>query len=167
MGTGLKRQVSDAFSGKITKYHLFKGSLSGKGQDNADSIYMPSDGDRDTKPKTYAETFKNNRAQYYTELARRFHNTYRCVVKGKYVDPVDMISLNSDGIDDIVALRSQLCRIPSKPNPQGLQQIMSKDEMKKPGIESPNEGDSVMMLMFMPPVSRVKIPKNIPSVSMP
>lgn len=151
MGTGLKRQVSNAFDGTRTSYHIFKGSLSGSAQDNASSIYLPSAGDGDTRPKTYAETFKNNRAQYYSgELARRFLNTFNCVMKGQYVDPDDMISLSSEGIENMAGLRSQLCRIPRKPNPSGLEQIMSKQEMKKLGIVSPNEGDSVMMTMFKP-----------------
>jgi len=80
---------------------------------------MPTDYDKNkdqqTKLKTYAETFKNNRAQYYIMLADRFYNTYRCVVRGEYVDPEDMISLNSKGIDNIIDLKSQLCRIPRKP----------------------------------------------------
>ncbi len=150
MGTGLKRQVSDAFDGKPTKYHMFRGSLSGSGQDNASDVYMPDSND-DGKAKTYAETFKNNRAQYYMELARRCHNTYKCVERGEYIDPDDMISFDSSGIEDLTGLRSQLCRIPEKPNPNGLQQIMSKQEMKsKLGIDSPNEGDSVMMCLFRP-----------------
>lgn len=151
MGTGLKGQIAQAFNGTKTKYHMFRGSLSGSGQDNAGKVYMPDAGDGDTKPKTYAETFKNNRAQYYMELSRRFHNTYKCVDKGEYIDPDDMISIDSDGVDDLTGLRSQLCRIPMKPNPRGLQQIMSKEEMKKMEIESPNEGDAVMMSMFSPP----------------
>lgn len=154
MGTGLKRQVSDAFKDTKTQFHMFRGSLSGSGQDNAAKIYMPTEYDAQkdakTKLKTYAETFKNNRAQYYILLADRFYNTYRCVVKGIYVDPAEMISLNSEGIENIVSLRTQLCRIPRKPNATGLEQIMNKIEMKRLGIDSPNEGDSVMMLQFMP-----------------
>ena len=154
MGTGLKRQVSTAFAGTHTKYHMFRGSLSGSAQDSADKIYMPEDGDSDTKVKTYAETFLNNRSQYYMELARRCYNTYLCVVKGAYIAPDDMISFDSEGVESMEALRSQLCRIPEKPNSRGLQQIMSKQEMKKLlGIESPNEGDSVMMTLFMPKVA--------------
>jgi phage terminase large subunit len=156
MGTGLKRQVSDAFAGKQVKYHMFRGSLAGTGQDNANKTYMPDDGDKDTKPKTYAETFKNNRSQYYSELARRCHNTYKCVVLGQYIDPDDMISFDSDGIENIANLRSEICRIPDKPNGQGLIQIMSKQDMKsKHGIDSPNEGDSVMMCLFSPVVKPV------------
>lgn len=150
MGTGLKRQVSDAFDGKPIKYHMFRGSLSGSAQDNAARVYNPQAGDKNTKTKTYAETFKNNRAQYYIALADRFYNTYRCVVKGEYIDPEQMISLDSEGIEDIEGLRSQLCRIPRKPNPNGLLQIMSKQDMKTQGIDSPNESDAVMMSLFAP-----------------
>ena len=111
----------------------------------------------DTNPvKKYKDTFKNNRSQYYTELSRRFYNTYLCRVKGKYIDPAEMISLNLDGIDDIITLRSELCQIPLKDNGQGLIQIMSKNDMKRLGIKSPNMADSIMMSMFMPPIIKVK-----------
>lgn len=150
MGTGLKRQVSTAFEGKQIKYHMFRGSLSGSGQDNAEKTYMPESGDKDTKPKKYKDTFKNNRAQYYISLADRCYNTYRCVTKGDYIDPDEMISFDSDGIENLADLKSQLTRVPKKPNGSGLIQIMSKQEMKTNGIDSPNEGDSVMMSLFMP-----------------
>lgn len=154
MGTGLRRQVSDAFKAKHTKYHMFKGSLSGRAQENAEDMYMPEIGDDEApnkEPVTYANTFLNNRSQHYTELARRFHNAYKAKVQGKYIDPDDMVSLNSEGIDDIVSLKAQVCRIPTKPNGKGLIQIMSKKEMKALKIDSPNESDAMMMAMFMPP----------------
>ncbi len=152
MGTGLKRQVSIAFDGTRIKYHMFRGSLSGKAQDNAGKVYLPQSGDTDSdkKPKTYAETFKNNRAQYYTDLALRCYNTYKCVVKGEYIDPDEMISFDSDGIENLINFKSEICRIPKKPNPNGLVQIMSKQEMKTLDIDSPNEVDSVMMCLFAP-----------------
>lgn len=165
MGTGLKRQVSLAFAGTKTKYHMFRGSLSGKGQDHADKVYMPQHGDDDTKPKTYAETFKNNRAQYYTELARRCYNTYLCVVKEKYIDPDDMISFDSAGIDNLAGLRSEICRIPKKDNGNGLIQIMNKKEMKALEIDSPNESDSIMMSLFKPVAKVVLEPLNYPPVN--
>ncbi len=148
MGTGLKRQISTAFDGTRTQYHMFRGSLAGSAQDNAKEIYQPAKGDKTAK--TYAGTFKNNRAQYYIALANRFKATYDFVVKGKHSDPVDMISLNSEGIDDMVGLRSEMCRIPRKPDGNGLEQIMSKIDMKKAGIRSPNMSDAVMMTMFSP-----------------
>jgi len=166
MGAGLKRQVSTAFAATGIKYHMFRGSLSGIGQDNAKKVYMPQYGDDEqTKPKTYAETFKNNRAQYYTELATRCYNTYRCVVKGEYVDPDEMISFDSDGIDNIAGLRSEICRIPKKDNPNGLIQIMNKKEMKALDIDSPNESDSVMMGLFKPKVKAVMEPLEYQKMS--
>lgn len=153
MGAGLKRQVSDNFAATHVKYKMFKGSLSGKGQDDGEEIYLEvNDGKEEEDPKTYAETFKNNRAQYYIRVANAFKNSYKCLVLGKYIDPADMISLNSAGIDDINLLRSELCKIPRKKNPQGLIQIMSKADMKKLKIPSPNRADAVMMAMFMPPI---------------
>jgi len=164
MGAGLKRQVSTAFAGKKVNTHMFRGSLSGSGQDSAESIYMPIDQDKvdvdgerkREKPKTYAETFKNNRSQYYTQLADRFYNNYRCVKKGLYIDPADMISIDSDGVESMESLRSEVCRIPKKPNNTGLIQIMSKQEMKQLGIESPNMADCIMMNLYQPPVAAPK-----------
>jgi phage terminase large subunit len=141
MGTGLKRQVDVAFNGKKCEVRGFRGSLSGIGQDDGEKVYQE---------KTYAETFKNNRARYYNDLATRFFNTYRAVTKGEYIDPDEMISLDSDGISDIDRLRSELCRIPTKPNANGLIQIMNKQDMKKEGIASPNMADAIMMTMIRP-----------------
>lgn len=154
LGGGLKRQVSDAFAGTKIQYHMFRGSLSGKGQDHAEEIYMPLNDDKDAQPKTYAETFKNNRSQYTITFADRCYNTYRCVVREEYVDPDDMISFDSEGIPEMQRFRSEVCRIPRKPNGTGLIQIMSKQDMKLLGIESPNMFDSVMMGQYMPPLKK-------------
>lgn len=158
MGTGLKRQIADSFDGTRVKWHMFKGSLSGSGQDNADDIYMNDARQVGEDPVTYADTFKNNRSQYYTELADRFYNTYRVVVKGEYADIDEMISLNSEGIEDMAGLRSECCRVPIKPvHAGGLIQIMSKADMAKLKIASPNMSDCLMMVMWKPRVkSRTK-----------
>jgi phage terminase large subunit len=155
MGTGLKRQVAQAFAGTRTDYHMFRGSLSGRAQDHAEKVYMPQAGDNAKSKKTYAETFKNNRSQYYIDLANRCYATYRCVVKGEYVDPDMMISFDSAGIDNIVKLRSEICRIPKKKNPVGLLQIMSKEDMKALEIDSPNMSDSVMMALYQPDMAEI------------
>jgi len=167
MGAGLKRNVAINLEGKHIKYYMFRGSLSGSGQDNADKIYQPQHGDKDGNPKTYADTFKNNRSQYYSELSTRFYNTYRCVVKGEYVNPDEMISLSTEGIEDVQVLRSELCRIPLKDKYQsnGLIQIMSKKDMKSNDIESPNLGDSVMMSLFKPIIKPVMKPLDYPKMS--
>ncbi|MEZ5492855.1 MAG: PBSX family phage terminase large subunit [Gammaproteobacteria bacterium] len=148
MGAGLKRQVANAFSGTKTQFHMFRGSLSGNRQTNADRVYLPVDNESDSRPKTYAETFKNNRAQYSWLLRDKFYKTYLAVVKGQYIDPAEMISLASKGIPEMDRLRSEVCRIPEKPNPHGLIQIMNKQDMKKLKIESPNMFDSIMMSQY-------------------
>lgn len=154
MGAGLKRQIATAFAGTNTEYHMFRGSLSGKGQDNAKKQYMPESGDNSAS-KTYAQTFKNNRSQYYIDLANRCYATYRCLIKGQYVDPDEMISFDSDGIDDIAKLRNEICRIPKKKNPVGLRQIMSKQDMLSLDIQSPNMSDSVMMCLWSPDINPI------------
>lgn len=146
MGALLKRQVSDALAGKKMEPVMFKGSES---VDRPDDIYQGAiDTDR-RKEKTNKQTFKNKRSQYYTELAERFYNAYRAVVKKEYIDPDTIISLDS-GIECLNALRSEVCRIPLKDNGGGFIQIMSKIDMKKLKIESPNMADSLMMLMIHP-----------------
>jgi len=157
MGAGLKGQISRELAGRAMKTHMYKGSLSGKGQDNASDIYMPMDGRENNKNSKYKEVFKNNRAQYSVAIANRFYNTYRCVVKGEYVDPDEMISIDSANVSNMVKLRSEVCRIPRKPNNNGLEQIMTKQEMKKLEIESPNMFDSIVMA-FANPKTTVKRP---------
>jgi len=154
MGTGLKRQVSDNFKGTKVQYQIFDGSLSGKGMDNAEKVYLPDEAQRDANPKKFKDTFRNNRALYYTDLADRCYNTYRCVVKGQYVDPDIMISFDSDGIQDWELLRTQLCSIPKKDNANDLIQILGKAEMKLLSIESPNEADCVMMSLAKAPAKQ-------------
>ena len=45
-------------------------------------------------------------------------------------------------------MTTELCRIPTVTNGRGTIQIMSKPNMKKNKISSPNMADSVMMAMF-------------------
>jgi phage terminase large subunit len=147
MGAGSKSQIDKAFKGTSTNYHMFKGSLSGRGQDDAMKEFRPAKGN--TEAVYYYQQFKNNRAQFYIDkLARRIYNTYRCVVRGEYIDPDDMLSIDADGVDDMDALRSQVCRVPRVKNNNGLEQIMAKADMKKNGIESPGGADSLMMCLY-------------------
>lgn len=156
LGVTLKRQVKLALDGKRIEYHMFKGS---EGVEDPGKIYQGStDSDRQ-KEKTNKETFKNKRAQYYIRLADRFYNAYRAVVKKEWVDPDAMISISSD-IEDLMGLKSEVCRIPLKDNASGLIQVLSKPEMKKLGIESPNRADCLMMLMMVPKIAKQEIARN-------
>jgi len=149
---------------KLVIGHMYKGSLSGLGQDNADKPYMKQ-GDEQGRIFTYSETFKNNRAQYYKLLADRCYATFRCVVRGEYVDPDEMISFDSDGIDDLAGLRSEITRIPLKPNANNIIQLMTKQDMKRMQIDSPNQADSVVMC-FANPMS-VNVEWKTPKVNAP
>lgn len=148
LGVTLKRQIRDTFEGKHCDYQMFKGSES---VERPDDIYLPDESaehDKD-KRKTNKQTFRNKRAQYYWRLRDRFRNTYLAIVKGNYIAPCDMISLSSD-IECMEQLRSEVCRIPKKPNNNGLIQIMSKPDMAKLEIPSPNMADALMMSMIEP-----------------
>jgi len=144
MGVGLARQTDKAFEGKSIDVSMFKGS---EAPDNPDAIYNPVAISGIKGQKTNKEVFKNKRAQYYVSLRDRVYNTYRAVIHGEYHDPEELISFSSE-IEILSQLRAELCRIPLKPNANGLIQLYTKDEMRRLfNIPSPNAGDSVMMLM--------------------
>ena len=140
LGAALRRDVSTNFKGHDVDQIIFKGS---HGVDNPDKTYEPTD-DKAAKKVANKDLFKNKRAQYYWNLRDRCYKTYMAVEHGKYTDPDEMISFSSD-IKQIQQLRSELCRIPRKPNGAGLIQILSKPEMRAKKIPSPNMADSVMM----------------------
>lgn len=140
LGSGLARQVNNYFNGRKVEIHMFRGG---------EEVENPTDKYNDGK--TNKETFRNKRAQMYWYLRDRFKNTYDAVVNGKYVDPEKMISLSSD-IKYMDQLRAEVCRIPIKKNPNGLKQIMRKDEMRAMDIPSPNMADSLMETMMTPNV---------------
>lgn len=140
MGVGLNKQFTDALTPKKIDLDMFKGSNAPKYPDRV----FEEIGD---KRKTNKDTFINQRAQGYWYLRERMRKTYLAVETGQYIDPNELISLSSD-IKLLPALRSEVCRIPTKSNSYGKIQIMSKPEMKKLGIKSPNMSDAVMMAMF-------------------
>lgn len=145
MGIGLRRQVADNLTGQPITQVIFRGSES---PDFPDAMYEPID-DNSAASRTNANTFKNKRSQYYKMLADRMYRTYKAVTKGEYQDPDQMISFSSE-VKDIPALRSEICRIPQKPNGNGKIQIMSKEDMRKLEIQSPNMADAIMMALAVP-----------------
>ncbi|WP_020208276.1 phage terminase large subunit [Gilvimarinus chinensis] len=140
IGNPLKRQVGEAFKGKKVTLTAFNGSGA---VDKPEEIYQPVANEQ-SKPKTNKQTFKNRRAQRYWGLRDKIYRTFLAVTQKKYTDPADMISFSSD-MECLSQLRTELCRIPLKDNGQGLIQILSKPEMKRLGIPSPNLADCVMM----------------------
>jgi len=150
LGVGLNRQTSRAFQGKHTQISMFRGSES---PDLPDAIYEPAEFIQNQK--TNKQSFKNKRAQNYFILRDRIIRTYQAVVENKYHDPEKLISFDSS-IGILHKLRSELCRMPVKPNANGLFELYTKREMKdKFKFESPNLADGVMMLMPVPQVNAV------------
>jgi len=144
LGIGLGRDVSKAFEGKHAIISMFKGSES---PDFPEAIYKPALDLVLIGQKTNKEVFRNKRAQYYFALRDRIYKTYRAVEYGEYHNPDEMISFSSD-ITALTQLRSELCRMPIKPNANGLCELYTKQDMKtKFKFKSPNLSDSVMMLM--------------------
>lgn len=148
MGIALKRQVDESLRGKKIDFKLFHGS---EKADHPGDIYQALD--ETSKPtkreRTNADTFKNKRAQYYWQLRDRFFAAYLAVEKDRYIDPDKMISISSTATD-IKQLRSEICRVPRKFNSQGTIQILSKVDMRKMKIQSPNLADCAMMSLVEP-----------------
>ncbi len=159
MGVSLARQVKQSLSGKRVDYQMYKGSNT---PDRPNELYQGILTEVNKK-KTNRQTFKNKRAQRTWAIRDRFYNTYLAVKKGVFTDPEQMISISSN-IKKLDVLRSETCRIPRKPNPNGLIQIFDKKHMRdKMKIKSPNMFDSVVMAFdeYVP----VTAPLNIEFVS--
>lgn len=105
----------------------------------------------DTKtPRKNKEAIKNLRAQYAYRLMQRFYKTWEAVEKGKYIDPDELISIDSDGCN-IELVRSEVCSMPRKKNPNGVFQLVAKSDMKKAPYNLPSPGlfDTMMMSMLI------------------
>lgn len=147
MGVGLTGQFNIAFEGKPIVLVQFKGS---EAPDNPDAVFEPADKTPIQEQRTTKQSIKNKRAQYYHEFRKRVINTYNAVEKGVYCDPDKMLSFSSD-IKLLPTLRSELCRMPIKPNNNGLFELYSKPDMKRLfKFASPNLADCIMMLMRKP-----------------
>lgn len=143
MGALLRRQIARSFSGIKCELRMYKGSNAVEDKkakyDGLDSLGMKD------RNKTNGEMFFNKRTQFYMKLAKRFENTYKAVIQKKHINPDEIISISSS-IRLINKVRSEVCRIPRKPNGAGKIQIMSKKEMKdKYKIDSPNMADCLAM----------------------
>jgi len=139
MGAGLRAQAKKSLTGKQCQLSMFKGSLSPM---SPNQVYQPIDGEL-KKAATNANTFANQRAQFYWLLRDRMFKTYLAVERGEYQNPEEMISFSSR-ISLIGKMRAELCRIPRLPG--GRIQLMSKPDMKtKLKLKSPNLADCVMM----------------------
>ena len=151
LGISLTRQVSDSFKGHNRRILQFRGSES---PDRADAIFEPSKSTPMMGQKPTKDCVKNKRAQYYYALRERCYKTWRAVEHNEYCDPDDLISFSSD-IPALQKLRSEVCRMPVKPNSSGKFELYTKQAMlAKYQIKSPNLADSVMMCLRLPSVQQ-------------
>lgn len=159
MGVTLKRDVNAALSGKAMTAHQFNGA---QGVDNADAPYEPSGAMNIRNDKSWKEICKNLRAQCYLKLRDRVYRTYRAVNDNVMTDPDMLISFSSD-CEQLKTLRSELCRMPIKPNP-ALFELYTKQKMRsKFKVRSPNCADGVMMTER----SHVILKQDLEPVSIP
>lgn len=142
MGASLGEQISNDFKEKNVRVVAFNSSES---PDSPDAIYKPAQSATITEQRRNKDVFRNKRVQYYAELRDRMYRTYRAVVEGEYCNPDDLLSISSD-IKCLSKLKSEVCRMPIKPNGNGYLDLWRKDEMKsKFNFNSPNISDSLMM----------------------
>lgn len=141
MGIGLKPTVSRAFRTSRIRAVQFKGS---QGPDDPKLIYGGT-GDGQENPKTVGDTFVNQRAQFYMDLADAMFKTWLAVTKGRNFPVDELISISSK-IKHKDILRAELCSVPRKFIGSGKVLLLSKPEMILKEIPSPNIADCVMML---------------------
>lgn len=140
VGAALKEQVSQDFGGKPIKIQMFNGAETPQ---NPESIYNPAKQAAIINQRTNKDTFRNRRVQNYCLLRDRIYRTYRAVEHGDYMNPDEMISFDS-GMKYLSKLKSELCKMPVKPNGNGLVDLYTKQEMKsKFGFASPNLADAL------------------------
>jgi len=153
MGAGLVEQFSKDFEGKKMEITAFNSSES---PDDPKAPYKPALEEFVKGQLQNKDVFKNKRAQYAFEFRDRVYRTYLAITQPEtygYQDPDTLISFSST-MPLLMKLRAEACRIPRKPNRNGLNELYTKDEMKSRfRLSSPNLFDTVMMsLRYKPPV---------------
>lgn len=141
MGVALKRDVNSALEGKSVAAIQFNGNHSVEDPDDA---YEPSGAMNIMNEKTNNEICKNLRAQCYLKLRDRVYRTYRAIVHGEFCDPSKLISFASS-CENLTGLRSEMCRLPIKPNPNAFEMYTKAEMRSKFKVRSPNLSDCVMM----------------------
>lgn len=134
LGAVLRDQADKAFKGKHIKSYMYKGSESCH---DPEAIFKASENYNMKGQKKNKDVFKNKKAQNITAVAERFRKTYEAVVKDKYHDPDELISIDSSSISPemIAKLRAEACRIPLKPSDKIT--FYTKEEMRR-GVKTSN-----------------------------
>lgn len=145
LGAALNRQTATYFKESDVRVLQYKGSQK---VELPKAFYQPVPGSGVLEGKTNEQTFKNKRAQCYTQLRDRMLRTYDAITNQRYHDPALMLSFDTTTIDPAVLrrFRAEIWRLPVKPHPNGLIQLYRKDEMRTQfKIPSPNLADCAAM----------------------
>jgi len=118
---------------------------------------------KDDQLKTNDDTFVNYRAQTWTWLRDRCHNTYDAVNLAKSgkminVDPETLFSISTE-CEDWADLQAELSRPKRIFTPNGKIKVEAKEAMRARGVDSPNLGDACVGAMSLRVPDGSKKPK--------
>ena len=151
MGALLRDQAGRNFAGTKVHTFMYKGSES---PHHPESTFK-GEGDYGIRGnKKNKDVFDNKKAQNIIAFAERVRKTWEAVVLGKYHNPDELVSFDSETIpaNFLQKLRSEACRIPLKPSDKI--KFYTKQEMRngirqadgnKIVIPSPNLFDAVVL----------------------
>lgn len=92
--------------------------------------------------KKGSEMFLNSRSEWWYGASRIFENTYNFINKIGDVKKEDIIIIEQE--QKLISQLSSPLRVPSR---SGKIQCESKDDMRKRGVQSPDEADAVVMAL--------------------
>ena len=168
LGAVLRDQSADNFANTKIEVIAYKGATECS---MPDAIYAYDEiiqFNKEQRQLTNKDVFYNRRAQDYIALAERFRKTYDAVENGVYSDPGELISIPGD-LECLQELRSQLGKLPLKPNGGGKILLFSKEEGRRGILQtdgtriiipSPDLADTLAM-MFSPACDSVKLNADI------
>jgi phage terminase large subunit len=155
MGALLRDQAAKNFKGANIKTFMYKGSES---PHNPNSRFKDGSDYGIKGEKKVKDVFNNKKAQNIIAFAERVRKTWQAVTQGKYINPDDLVSFDSETIPAkfLQKLRSEACRMPLKPadkikfytKPEmraGITIIGAGGSRDKVVIPSPNLFDAVVL----------------------
>jgi len=109
---------------------------------NPNDDYIESDEIGDNV--TNADFFENLKAQSWWLVADRFRNTYNAIQKGHEFEDHELISISST-MPNLANLITELSTARRKFSKKGKVMVESKEDLKRRGVDSPNDADSFIM----------------------
>lgn len=151
MGALLRDQAGRNFNGTKVHTFMYKGSES---PHHPESVFK-GEGDYGVRGnKKNKDVFDNKKAQNIIAFAERVRKTWEAVELGKYHNPDELVSFDSEKIpaNFLQKLRSESCRIPLKPSDkikfytkQEMRNGIKQNDGSKIVIPSPNLFDAVVL----------------------